>query len=54
MTKNHFTGKYFVILLAATLILAVVVASKMLSGGNFQKDAINTEVAKIESQSELT
>jgi len=52
--QKGFTGKYFVILLAATLILAVVVASKTLSGKNYQRQAIDTEVAKIQTQADDT
>lgn len=49
--KNQFTGKYFVILLATTLILAIFVAFKLINSQSFRSDAVNTELTEITTQS---
>lgn len=50
-TKNHFTGKYLIILLTATVILAILATFKMVNSGKFQSVPIDTELNKIETQS---
>lgn len=52
--SNHFTGKYFVILLAATLIIAIFVALRLVNSYSFDSQPITTDINEIKSQSSDT